>query len=107
MLAGDQATQINMQQISNSLDISGKSVARYLDLLVDLLMVRKLPAYTFNTNKRLIKSPKIYIRDHGIALALLAISNNDQLLSYSKLGNIILASLCLILQPSSFLENIS
>jgi uncharacterized protein len=86
MLAHNQGALLNAAQLARSLAVDGKTVARYLDLLVDLLLVRKLTAWHNNHGKRLVKSPKIYIRDSGMTHALLGIANFDQLLSHPVVG---------------------
>jgi predicted AAA+ superfamily ATPase len=54
----------------------------YLDLLVDLLLVRRLPPWHRNAGKRLVKSPKIFVRDSGIVHALLGLGTKEQLLGH-------------------------
>ena len=71
MLAHNQATQLNAATLARGLGVDGTTVARYLDLLVDLLLVRRVPAWHRNAGKRLVKAPKVYIRDSGVAHALL------------------------------------
>lgn len=63
---------LNVAQFSRNLGVDAKTAAAYLDLLVDLLLVRRLPAWHANLGKRLIKSPKVYVRDSGLLHALLA-----------------------------------
>jgi len=72
MLAHNQAQVLNAANLARGLGVDGKTVAGYLDLLVDLLLVRRLPAWHHNVGKRLVKSPKVYVRDSGIAHASLA-----------------------------------
>jgi len=86
MLAHNQGGILNAAQLAGSLAIDGKTVAKYLDIMVDLLMVRRLPPYYTNIGKRLVKSPKIYVRDSGIVHALLRIDNIDQLLGHPIAG---------------------
>jgi predicted AAA+ superfamily ATPase len=69
-----------------SLSVSNVSVGRYIDLLVDLLLVRKLQPYTRNIKKRLVKSPRVYVRDSGIIHALLNIGSYNDLLGHPVLG---------------------
>jgi len=64
----------------------GKTVARYLDLLVDLLLVRRLPAWHRNEGKRLVKSPKVYVRDSGIVHALLRLTSLEDVLGHPVAG---------------------
>ncbi|MCX6937172.1 MAG: ATP-binding protein [Verrucomicrobia bacterium] len=86
MLAHNQTGLHNAASLAEGLGVDGKTVARYLDLLVDLLLVRRLPAWHRNVGKRLIKSPKVFIRDSGIAHALLLIRNKEQLLGHPVVG---------------------
>ncbi len=87
MLAHNQGQMFNAAQIAGSLGVSGQSAARYLDLMVDLMLVRRLQPWHTNTKKRLVKSPKTYIRDSGIMHALLNISSFDDLLGRPVSGN--------------------
>ena len=86
MLAHKQGSTINISNLARNLDVSGTTVIRYLDLMVDLLLVRQLKPYTFNIGKRLIKAPKIYVRDSGITHALLNIKDFEDLLSHPVIG---------------------
>lgn len=86
MLAHLQGSVLNAASLSRSLDCSGVTIARYLDLLTDLLLVRKLPAWHLNAGKRLVKAPKVYIRDSGICHALLNIQTPDNLLGHPVCG---------------------
>ena len=76
MLAHLQGALINASQLGLSLGGASHSTAtRYLDLLVDALMVRRLQPHLANVGKRLVKSPKVYLRDSGVLHALLAIAS--------------------------------
>jgi len=86
MLAHTQGQQLNAARIAAGLGVSGQSVARYLDLLVDLLLVRRLPPWSGNVGKRLVKSPKVYIRDSGIVHALLGLEHQDDVLGHPVAG---------------------
>ncbi len=86
MLAHNQAQILNAANLARSLGVDGKTVAGYIDLLVDLLLLRRLPAWHCNVGKRLVKSPKVYVRDSGIAHALLGIRDKEALLSHPVLG---------------------
>jgi hypothetical protein len=86
MLAHNQAQMLNAASLARGLGVDGKTVAGYLDLLVDLLLVRRLPAWHRNAGKRLVKSPKVYVRDTGIAHALLGIRDKEALLSHPAVG---------------------
>jgi uncharacterized protein len=86
MLAHNQGGIINAAQLARNLEVSGVTVGRYLDLLVDLLLVRRLRPWTFNIGKRLVRSPKIYIRDSGITHSLLNIGDYNSLLGHPVVG---------------------
>jgi predicted AAA+ superfamily ATPase len=86
MLAHNQGTTINASQLANNLDISSVTVARYLDLMVDLLLIRRLKPWTSNIGKRLVKTPKVYVRDSGLTHTLLNISNYNDLLGHPIVG---------------------
>lgn len=86
MLAHTQGTPLNASRLATSLSVSSPTVARYIDLLVDLFLVRRLAPYHANLGKRLIKSPKIYVRDSGLLHALLAIPSHDGLHDHPIVG---------------------
>ena len=86
MLAHNQSQMLNAANLARGLGVDGKTVAGYLDLLVDLLLVRRLPAWHRNLGKRLVKSPKIFIRDTGITHALLGIRDKESLLGHPVVG---------------------
>lgn len=86
MLAHNQGTLLNASELGRSLMISTQSVSRYIDLLSDLLLVRRLQPYHANVGKRLIKSPKVYVRDSGIVHALLGIQDLPQLAGHPVTG---------------------
>lgn len=66
--------------------MDGKTIARYLDLLVDLLLVRRLPAWHRNVGRRLVKSPKVFVRDSGVVHALLGLRDWDAVLAHPIVG---------------------
>jgi predicted AAA+ superfamily ATPase len=76
----------NAANLARGLGVNGKTIANYLDLLVDLLLVRRLPAWHRNKGKRLVKSPKVYVRDTGIAHALLGLKNKEDVLGHPVAG---------------------
>lgn len=86
MLAHLQGSLLNVAQLARNLGLNAKTVGGYLDLLADLLLVRRLPPWHANLGKRLVRSPKLYLRDSGIAHALLAIRDGDSLLSHPVVG---------------------
>ena len=87
MLCHHQGYQMNSAELSRSLGINVKTVDAYLDLLVDLMLVRKLQPWHTNLGKRISKKPKVMIRDSGIVHALLNIKDKESLLSNPILGN--------------------
>ncbi len=86
MLSNAQGTLINVAQLAGNLGIDQKTAQSYMDLLIDLLMVRKLQPWHNNIGKRLVKSPKVYVRDSGLVHSLLSISNKEALLSHPIIG---------------------
>jgi hypothetical protein len=86
MLAHNQGTVLSAAKLARNLDVSGVTIARYLDLMCDLLLVRRLKPWTFNIGKRLVRSPKIYVRDSGITHALLNIESYNDLLGHPVVG---------------------
>lgn len=86
MLAHAQGSLLNAAALARSLAVDGKTVASYLDLLVDLLLVRRLPPWFGNVRKRLVRSPKVYVRDSGLVHALLGIEDTESLLSHPVAG---------------------
>lgn len=86
MLAHQQGGLLNAAQLARNLGVDGKTVAGYLDLLVDLLLVRRLQPWHANLGKRLVRAPKVYVRDSGIVHALLGIGDLDALLSHPVVG---------------------
>ena len=86
MLAHHQGELLNSAQLARNLGIDNKTAANYLDLLIDLLLVRRLLPWHANTGKRLTKAPKVYVRDSGIIHALLQIADEESLLSHPVLG---------------------
>jgi predicted AAA+ superfamily ATPase len=86
MLAHRQAGLHNAADLAKSLGVDGKTVASYLDLLVDLLLVRRLETWHSNSGKRLVKSPRIYVRDSGLVHALLGITSREDLLGHPVAG---------------------
>ena len=86
MLAHLQGGTLNVAQLARNLGVDVKTAGAYVDLLVDLLLVRRLPAWHANVGKRLVKSPKVYIRDSGVAHALLAVGDKEALLSHPVVG---------------------
>ena len=86
MLAHEQGGLVNAAQLARSLAVSGKTLASYLDLFVDLFLVRRLEPWHARGSKRLVKSPKVYLRDSGILHQLLGIRDIEGLLSHPLAG---------------------
>jgi predicted AAA+ superfamily ATPase len=86
MLAHGQGTLLNASRLAGGLSVKAPTVVRYIDLLVDLLLVRRLPPFHANTGKRLVKSPKVYVRDSGILHALLGIKDLNALAGHPVVG---------------------
>jgi predicted AAA+ superfamily ATPase len=88
MLAYNNGQLLNYSSLGNSLGISGSTVRNYIDLLEGTFMVEVLPPYFSNYGKRLVKSPKVYIADTGIAAALLGLTNFNQITSHPVFGSL-------------------
>jgi hypothetical protein len=86
MLAHGQGGLLNQSQLAASLAVSGQTVARYIDLLCDLMLVRRLPAWHGNVGKRLVRAPKVYVRDSGLVHALLGLANLEAVLAHPVAG---------------------
>lgn len=86
MLAHAQGGLLRAADLARSLAVDGKTVARYLDMLVDLLLVRRLQPYHVNIGKRLVKAPKVFVRDSGIVHSLLGLGSYESLLGHPVQG---------------------
>ncbi len=86
MLAHSQGQALNFAQLAGSLAVTSPTVARYVDILCDMGLVRRLPPWFANVGKRLVKSPKAYIRDSGLLHALLGLDTLRGLLSHPMAG---------------------
>jgi predicted AAA+ superfamily ATPase len=86
MLAHNQGQMLNAAQLASGLGVSGHTVARYLDIMVDLLLVRRLQPWATNSKKRLVRTPKVYVRDTGLLHALLNIRDQEDLLGHPVVG---------------------
>jgi predicted AAA+ superfamily ATPase len=87
MLAHLQGQLFNASQLGNALGgASHTTVGRYLDTFVDTLMLRRLPPYLANVGKRLVKSPKVYVRDSGLLHALLGLATVRDLQGHPLAG---------------------
>ncbi len=86
MLAHSQGDLFNATSLAASLAIDTRTINRYLDLLVDLLLVRRLQPWHGNLKKRLVRSPKTYLRDSGILHSLLGLTTLESVLSHPIVG---------------------
>ncbi|MGJ0503192.1 MAG: ATP-binding protein [Methylocystis sp.] len=86
MLANAQGSLLNSARLAQGLGVSAPMINRYIDLLVDLMLVRRLQPWSGNLNKRLVRSPKVYVRDSGVVHALLELETLDQLLGHPVVG---------------------
>ncbi len=86
MLAHVQGSLLNQSQLAASLGVNGQTVARYIDILCDLMLVRRLPAWHGNVGKRLVRAPKVYVRDSGITHALLELESLEAVLGHPVAG---------------------
>jgi len=86
MLAHIQGGVLNLSRLAGGLGVSVPAVGRYLDLLEDLFLVRKLQPWASNVGKRLVRAPKVYIRDSGLTHTLLKIKDYDDLLGHPAVG---------------------
>jgi uncharacterized protein len=86
MLAHQQGALLNAAQIARGLGLSGTTVGHYLDLMVDLLLVRRLPPRLANVGKRMVRSPKVYVRDSGLTHALLGLADKEAVLGHPVAG---------------------
>ncbi|MDO8549996.1 MAG: ATP-binding protein [Ignavibacteria bacterium] len=87
MVAHNHGKLWNASQIASSLGVTAPTVKHYLDILTDTFLVRQLAPFFENVKKRLVKSPKIYLRDSGLLHTLLNIRNTDDLLSHPGVGS--------------------
>lgn len=86
MLSSIQSQLLNISDLSRSLNIARPTLMRHIEILEEAFLVTRLQPYSVNISKRLVKSPKIYIRDTGILHTLLEIKNYNHLLTHISLG---------------------
>jgi predicted AAA+ superfamily ATPase len=87
MLAHIHGNVLNMELLSKSLEVTGPTIKKYIHFLSEAYLIRILPPFQINIKKRIVKSPKIYIRDTGILHQLLGISTYDMLEGNPMKGN--------------------
>ena len=86
MLAHCQGSPVNGPTLASNLSLSVPTIHRYVDILGDLLLLRSLRPWSGNIGKRLVKTPKTYVRDSGLCHALLNIGSLDELLGHPVVG---------------------
>ncbi len=86
MFAHHQGGLLNAAQLARGLGVSATTIAHYLDLMVDLLLVRRLAPRVANLGKRLVRSPKVYVRDSGLLHALLGLADKEAVLGHPVAG---------------------
>ena len=87
MLAHSQGGLLDVSTLGKNLMLDAKTVHRYLDLFVDLMLLRRLAPWHSNVGKRMVKSPKLYIRDSGLVHALLGLVSADDVLAHPVVGS--------------------
>ena len=86
MLGHHQGGILNASQLASAMMLSAQTTTRYVDLMVDLLLVRRLQPFHPNAGKRVVKSPKVYVRDSGLLHALLGIGDYNTLSGHPVVG---------------------
>ena len=86
MLAHAQGTPLNQSRLAAALAVSTPAITRYLDLLVGLQLIRRLRPWSGNVGKRLVRTPKVYVRDSGLTHALLELEGWNDLLGHPVVG---------------------
>lgn len=86
MLAHNQGAMLNQSQLAGALAVSGQVVSRYIDILTDLMLLRRLSPWHGNVGKRLVRTPKVYVRDSGLVHALLGLPTLEAVLGHPVAG---------------------
>ncbi len=87
MCAHNQGQILNLSKLGNSMGLTHPTIRKYIDIFEQTFIVRSLPPFEINVKKRLVKSPKIYLRDSGLLHQLLGIKNMDALFSHPVFGS--------------------
>ncbi len=87
MIAHSHGSILNMANLGKSLELSINTIKRYLSLMEAAFLIRQLQPYSTNMKKRLVKSPKIFVRDSGILNHLLNINSWEEMEGHPMLGN--------------------
>jgi predicted AAA+ superfamily ATPase len=86
MVAHSHGQFLNLSRLAAAMGVSSTAVNNYIDILCDTYMVRRLPPYLPNIGKRMVKSPKVYLRDSGLLHTLLSLSNTHEVLGHPIVG---------------------
>jgi uncharacterized protein len=92
MLARPQSVRFNASKLGAALDVASSTISRYLDLMVDLVLVRRLQPWAGHVKKRLVKTPRVYVRDTGVVHAFwisLTTINCWDIPSTAKVGKVL------------------
>ena len=87
MLAHSHGQLLNVSQLATNLAVNGRTILRYIDLMIDMFLVRRLAPYHGNTKKRLVRAPKIYLRDSGLVHSLLGLNDREAILGHPIVGS--------------------
>jgi predicted AAA+ superfamily ATPase len=86
MLAHLHGGPLNSAELGRAVSLDQKTTSRYVDILAGAFLVRRLPPWFENTGKRMVKAPKIYLRDSGLLHALLGLRTPAEVRSHPRLG---------------------
>lgn len=86
MCAHNHGQTLNLSKLASSMDLTHPTIRKYIDIFEQTFVLRSLPPYELNVKKRMVKSPKIYVRDSGILHQLLLIKNMDALFGHPIFG---------------------
>jgi predicted AAA+ superfamily ATPase len=104
MLTGIHGNLLNYSMLANSLGIDLNTIKRMIDLYEDAFLIRRLQPFYINVSKRLVKTPKLFIRDSGLQHALAGIEDMEELEGYAGKGNswegFVIQQIIALLKPS-------
>ncbi len=86
MVAHLHGATLNASELARGVSVDQKTASRYVDILTGTYLVRRLPPWFVNTKKRLVKAPKVYVRDSGILHALLGLRDGAEVLRHPRFG---------------------
>jgi len=86
MIAHCHGGPLNASEFARGTSVDQKTAARYVDVLAGTFLVRRLPPWFVNTSKRLVKTPKVYLRDSGVLHALLALRHGGEVMAHPRFG---------------------